>query len=121
MKGLRPQVKLLDQSGQELLIRSLVRAGRRQAAEQQLADCQALFERVALLLVALWIPLQLLALWPAPLTPAFDGSAHNDAAIFAYEGALVRQGGMPYLTFWDHKGPLIYLINAAGLSLSGSY
>jgi DNA-binding SARP family transcriptional activator len=35
----------LDQAGQELLIRCLARAGRRQAAERQLADCQALFQR----------------------------------------------------------------------------
>ena len=35
----------LDQSGQELLIRSLARAGRTQAAERQLAECEALFLR----------------------------------------------------------------------------
>jgi DNA-binding SARP family transcriptional activator len=35
----------LDQAGQELLIRCLARAGRRQAAEAQLAECEALFRR----------------------------------------------------------------------------
>lgn len=35
----------LDHAGQELLIRCLARAGRRQAAERQLADCDALFRR----------------------------------------------------------------------------
>jgi DNA-binding SARP family transcriptional activator len=35
----------LDQAGQELLIRCLARAGRRQAAERQLAECDALFRR----------------------------------------------------------------------------
>lgn len=35
----------LDQAGQELLIRCLARAGRRQAAERQLAECEALFQR----------------------------------------------------------------------------
>jgi DNA-binding SARP family transcriptional activator len=35
----------LDHAGQELLIRSLARAGRRQAAEAQLAECEALFRR----------------------------------------------------------------------------
>ena len=78
-------------------------------------------ERTALALIALWIPLQLLVSWPAPLTPAFDGPWRYDTSIFAYEGALVRQGAMPYVSFWDHKGPLIYLINAAGLSLSGGH
>jgi DNA-binding SARP family transcriptional activator len=35
----------LDQAGQELLIRCLARSGRRQAAERQLAECEALFRR----------------------------------------------------------------------------
>jgi len=76
-------------------------------------------ELVALALLALWIPLQLLAAWPAPLAPSLDGPWRYDPAIFLYEGELVRHGAVPYLSFWDHKGPLIYLIDAAGLSLSG--
>lgn len=78
-------------------------------------------ERLALALIALWIPLQLLLMWPSPLTPALDGPWRYDTSIFAYEGAMVRQGAMPYLAFWDHKGPLIYLINAAGLAISGGH
>jgi DNA-binding SARP family transcriptional activator len=35
----------LDQAGQELLIRCLARAGRREAAERQLAECETLFRR----------------------------------------------------------------------------
>jgi DNA-binding SARP family transcriptional activator len=35
----------LDQAGQELLIRCLARAGRRQDAERQLAECEELFAR----------------------------------------------------------------------------
>jgi tetratricopeptide (TPR) repeat protein len=35
----------LDQAGQELLIRCFARAGRHQAAERQLAECEALFRR----------------------------------------------------------------------------
>jgi DNA-binding SARP family transcriptional activator len=35
----------LDQAGQELLIRCLARGGRHQAAERQLAECEALFRR----------------------------------------------------------------------------
>jgi len=35
----------LDQAGQELLIRCLTRAGRRRAAETQLAECEALLRR----------------------------------------------------------------------------
>ena len=98
-----------------------VRAADRTRRAPALPRSRAPFDRfgangVALALIALWIPLQLLVTWPAPLTPAFDGPWRYDTSIFAYEGALVRQGAMPYLAFWDHKGPLIYLINAAGLS-----
>ena len=78
-------------------------------------------ERVALAFIALWIPLQLLLTWPAPLTPAFDGPWRYDTSIFAYEGALVRAGAMPYVAFWDHKGPLIYLLDAGGLTISGGH
>jgi DNA-binding SARP family transcriptional activator len=35
----------LDQAAQELLIRCLARAGRRQAADRQLEECEALFQR----------------------------------------------------------------------------
>lgn len=76
-------------------------------------------EWIVLALLALWIPFQLLAAWPAPLAPSLDGPWRYDPAIFLYEGELVRHGAMPYLSFWDHKGPLIYLIDAAGLALSG--
>jgi 4-amino-4-deoxy-L-arabinose transferase-like glycosyltransferase len=97
----------------------------RTAPELQIAPKPAMRsiagERLALAVIALWIPLQLLVTWPAPLTPAFDGPWRYDTSIFAYEGALVRQGAMPYLAFWDHKGPLIYLLNAAGLSISGGH
>src|SRR5690242_10425305 len=78
-------------------------------------------ERIALVLVALWIPLQMLLTWPAPLTPAFDGPWRYDTSNFAYEGALVRHGAMPYVAFWDHKGPLIYLLDAGGLTISGGH
>lgn len=76
-------------------------------------------EWIVLALIAVWIPLQLLAAWPAPLAPSLDGPWRYDPAMFLYEGELVRRGAMPYLSFWDHKGPLIYLIDAAGLCLSG--
>ncbi|MES2524228.1 MAG: glycosyltransferase family 39 protein [Gemmatimonadota bacterium] len=76
-------------------------------------------ERIALGLIALWIPLQLWYAWPALFATPFDGPWRYDPSIFAYEGLLLRSGAMPYVDFWDHKGPLIYLIDAAGLMLSG--
>ncbi|MCW5875010.1 MAG: glycosyltransferase family 39 protein [Anaerolineales bacterium] len=40
--------------------------------------------------------------------------------MFIYVGSQVLEGGIPYVDVWDHKGPLIYYINALGLWLTGS-
>ncbi|HEY2981518.1 MAG TPA: hypothetical protein VGJ22_10080 [Anaerolineales bacterium] len=42
---------------------------------------------------------------------------HRDSGVYLYIGQGVLQGGLPYRDFWDHKGPLIYYLNAAGLLL----
>ena len=36
-------------------------------------------------------------------------------------GKVILQGGMPYRDAFDHKGPLMYLINALGLLISPKY
>lgn len=42
---------------------------------------------------------------------------YSDGSIYQYIGHLIRLGKMPYVDAFDHKGPILYLINA--LSLSG--
>ncbi|HID73254.1 TPA: hypothetical protein EYP38_04895, partial [Candidatus Micrarchaeota archaeon] len=49
------------------------------------------------------------ALRPVPLT---------DSAVFLYIGEQVLDGAVPYRDLWDHKGPLIYYINALGQVLT---
>ncbi len=45
----------------------------------------------------------------------------QDNGVFLYGGQQVLLGRIPYHDFWDHKGPLIYYLNALGLLLaSGS-
>jgi hypothetical protein len=39
----------------------------------------------------------------------------TDNGVFLYGGQQLLAGKTPYLDFWDHKGPLIYFINALGL------
>jgi 4-amino-4-deoxy-L-arabinose transferase-like glycosyltransferase len=39
----------------------------------------------------------------------------TDNGVFLYGGQQILAGHTPYLDFWDHKGPLIYFINALGL------
>jgi hypothetical protein len=43
-----------------------------------------------------------------------------DSGAFAYGGQVLLNGGTPYIDFWDHKGPLIYIFNFFGLFLFGS-
>ncbi|MDR1392953.1 MAG: hypothetical protein LBJ62_03150 [Bifidobacteriaceae bacterium] len=42
-----------------------------------------------------------------------------DQGIFFYEGQLLLEGDAPYVDFFDHKGPLIFLVNALGGVLGG--
>ena len=42
---------------------------------------------------------------------------YDDKVIFHYAGLLIARGGIPYLDFFDHKPPLIYFLNYAGLIL----
>ncbi|HEX5387371.1 MAG TPA: glycosyltransferase family 39 protein [Gemmatimonadales bacterium] len=67
---------------------------------------------------ALWLAGFLFARWPAPLFANFNSNSPIDAAFFAWAGQAVRHGGTPYLTFWDHKPPLVFLIDAGALSIS---
>jgi hypothetical protein len=50
-----------------------------------------------------------------------DNLPGRDNGVFLYGGQQILQGKIPYLDFWDHKGPLIHYINALGLLIgSGS-
>jgi len=39
----------------------------------------------------------------------------RDSGVFLYIGQQILDGSIPYRDVWDHKGPLIYYINALGL------
>lgn len=43
----------------------------------------------------------------------------EDAGVFLYVAGRLLDGGVPYRDVWDHKPPLIYFIDAAGLLLGG--
>ncbi len=45
----------------------------------------------------------------------------RDSGVVLYIGQRILAGEVPYLDVWDHKGPLLYFINALGLLMtSGS-
>ncbi len=41
----------------------------------------------------------------------------DDKEVFRYGGWVLSKGGVPYRDFFDHKPPLIYFLNFAGLLL----
>lgn len=46
------------------------------------------------------------------------GKTGSDSSVFIYVAKVMIDGGMPYRDTFDHKGPLIYLIDALGLLLN---
>lgn len=46
------------------------------------------------------------------------GNTGTDSSVFKYVARVILSGGMPYKDTFDHKGPLIYLINAAGMKIA---
>ena len=42
-----------------------------------------------------------------------------DSAVFHIIGKYWAQGSIPYVDLWDHKGPIIFLINCIGFLLTG--
>lgn len=81
----------------------------------------ALTEWTCVLSLLLWIGTLHFVEWPAPLYPSIVSNSSIDAAFYAFSGEMLRTGGVPYLSFWDHKPPLIYFINAAALTLSSGH
>jgi len=66
--------------------------------------------------------LLVLALLAGLVASVFAAMQHRDmpdrdAGVFLYVGARLLQGNTPYVDIWDHKGPLIYFINALGVAL----
>ena len=49
---------------------------------------------------------------------AYAEVPHMDSGVFMYSGQVILGGGAPYVDAWDHKGPLIYYLNALGLLIA---
>lgn len=52
--------------------------------------------------------------------PFCVGNTGTDSSVFNYVARIILHGGMPYRDTFDHKGPLIYLIDAFGLLLNSN-
>src|SRR5690349_17265741 len=70
------------------------------------------------------IVLPALAALIGTFTALFPGNPNNltlpsrDSGVFLYVGWRLLNGDIPYRDVWDHKPPLIYFIDALGLTLA---
>lgn len=62
--------------------------------------------------------LGLIILMLLPSSPIISKVPGQDSGVFLYAGQSILDGNIPYRDFWDHKGPVIYFINALGLLIS---
>jgi len=54
-----------------------------------------------------------------PIAPHLQVAPSTDSSVFLYIGDRILDGAVPYRDVWDHKGPLIYYIDALGLLFGG--
>ena len=53
-----------------------------------------------------------------PLHPWIDGQAGTDSSVFKTVALMMERGYMPYRDTFDHKGPLLYILNWLGNRIS---
>lgn len=67
--------------------------------------------------VSCWVLVILaLLLMLLPQNP-YSNFLGNDSGVFLYTASLMKEGGIPYVDSWDHKGPFIYFIDLLGISI----
>ena len=59
--------------------------------------------------------------WIAMATSVRKGLPLLDASNFEYFGYAMRKGDIPYTQIFDHKGPMIFLINYIGYLIGGPF
>ncbi len=62
--------------------------------------------------------LSLIILMQSPLNCWKSGRVLTDSAVYKYVALVMSEGGMPYKDVFDHKGPLLYIYNYIGSSIS---
>jgi len=56
----------------------------------------------------------------SPVAPLYEPVPARDQGVYLYVGQQILDGKIPYRDVWDHKGPLVYYVNALGLWLTDS-
>jgi hypothetical protein len=55
----------------------------------------------------------------SPLNPLSGNISATDSSVFLTVARGILHGKLPYVDFFDHKGPLVYFIDAAGFFIGG--
>ena len=59
--------------------------------------------------------------WLTMVTSVKKGIPFSDASIFEYFGYAMNRGELMYANLFDHKGPVVFLINYLGYFISGAF
>lgn len=71
-----------------------------------------------ILLIAAFLFVFLFSSTTSPLYAHHPFWFHDDSGIFQELGICLAQGGTPYLDLFDHKGPILWFIQALGFKIS---
>lgn len=55
-----------------------------------------------------------------PISPANMANTTRDSGVFLYIGWRILNGELPYQDIWDHKPPVVFYLNALGLTISSN-
>ena len=75
------------------------------------------FDYKKIFIVLFILGMTVLFLMRSPLNIFQKGISSTDSSVFRYIAMTMSKGYMPYLHFFDHKGPILYLINYFGFIL----
>ena len=70
------------------------------------------------LFIAAFLFVFLFSCTTSPLYEHYPFWFHGDSGIFQEMGVCLLQGGTPYVDLFDHKGPVLWFIQALGIGLS---
>ena len=75
--------------------------------------------RKAVLLIIMGLFVACMFLASGSTSPLYPYSFSGDASIFALIGKGIVNGKMPYVDLFDHKGPVLFFIEALGYGIAG--
>ncbi len=71
-----------------------------------------------ILLIAAFLFVYLFSCTTSPLYEHYPFWFHGDSGVFQEMGICLLQGGTPYVDLFDHKGPILWFIQALGFGIS---